>query len=151
MGVREQVIFPEIDYDAVDTVRGLDVVITTSAKTDEEAFALLEALGMPFARADGKPGRAGVDTTPVTQEPTAVPDETPAAEAIPESAAPTPASEADPADAAVAETGGRDVPTLETTDDEAAEEAPAEESAAQEPVAEEAPAEEPSDETPTES
>ncbi len=50
MGVREQVIFPEIDYDAVDQVRGLDVTITTTAKTDAEAFALLEALGMPFAR-----------------------------------------------------------------------------------------------------
>ena len=55
MGVREQIIFPEIDYDAVDQVRGLDVVITTSATTDEEAFALLEAFGMPFAR-DGRPG-----------------------------------------------------------------------------------------------
>src|SRR3954449_851433 len=41
MGVREQVIFPEIDYDAVDQVRGLDVTITTTAKTDEEAYALL--------------------------------------------------------------------------------------------------------------
>jgi large subunit ribosomal protein L5 len=50
MGVREQIIFPEIDYDAVDQVRGLDVTITTTAKTDAEAFALLEALGMPFAR-----------------------------------------------------------------------------------------------------
>src|SRR4051812_38594749 len=49
MGVREQIIFPEIDYDAVDQVRGLDVTITTTAKTDVEAFALLEALGMPFA------------------------------------------------------------------------------------------------------
>ena len=50
MGIREQIIFPEIDYDAVDQVRGLDVTITTTAKTDPEAFALLEALGMPFAR-----------------------------------------------------------------------------------------------------
>ena len=50
MGVREQVIFPEIDYDAIDQVRGLDVTITTSAKTDAEAFALLQGLGMPFAR-----------------------------------------------------------------------------------------------------
>jgi large subunit ribosomal protein L5 len=50
MGVREQVIFPEIDYDAVDQVRGLDVTITTTAATDAEAFALLQALGMPFAR-----------------------------------------------------------------------------------------------------
>jgi len=50
MGVREQIIFPEIDYDGVDQVRGLDVTITTTAETDREAFALLEALGMPFAR-----------------------------------------------------------------------------------------------------
>ena len=50
MGVREQIIFPEIDYDAIDQVRGLDVTITTSARTDEEAEALLEAFGMPFTR-----------------------------------------------------------------------------------------------------
>jgi len=50
MGVREQIIFPEIDYDAIDQVRGLDITITTSAKTDPEAAALLEAFGMPFTR-----------------------------------------------------------------------------------------------------
>ena len=55
MGIREQIIFPEIDYDSVDQVRGLDVAITTTAKTDAEAFTLLEALGMPFAR-EGRPG-----------------------------------------------------------------------------------------------
>ena len=54
MGVKEQIIFPEIDYDAIDQVRGLDVTITTTAKTDAEAFALLDGLGMPFAR-DGRP------------------------------------------------------------------------------------------------
>jgi large subunit ribosomal protein L5 len=54
MGIREQIIFPEIDYDAVDQVRGLDVTITTTAQTDAEAFALLDALGMPFSR-DGRP------------------------------------------------------------------------------------------------
>ena len=57
MGVREQIIFPEIDYDAIDQVRGLDVTITTTAQTDEEAFALLEAFGMPFSR-EGRPGGA---------------------------------------------------------------------------------------------
>ena len=56
MGVREQIIFPEIDYDAIDQVRGLDVTITTTAKTDEEAYTLLRALGMPFAR-EGAPGQ----------------------------------------------------------------------------------------------
>jgi len=50
MGVREQIIFPEIDYDAVDQVRGLDIIITTSARTDAEAYALLAAFGMPFSK-----------------------------------------------------------------------------------------------------
>jgi large subunit ribosomal protein L5 len=54
LGVREQIIFPEIDYDAIDQVRGLDVAITTSAQTDAEAYALLEAFGMPFSR-EGNP------------------------------------------------------------------------------------------------
>jgi large subunit ribosomal protein L5 len=54
MGVREQIIFPEVDYDAIDQVRGLDITITTTAATDAEAYALLSALGMPFA-AQGRP------------------------------------------------------------------------------------------------
>ncbi len=60
MGVREQIIFPEIDYDSIDEVRGLDVTITTTAKTDEEAFALLDGLGMPFSQ-EGRPGQADVE------------------------------------------------------------------------------------------
>jgi large subunit ribosomal protein L5 len=61
MGVREQIIFPEIDYDAIDQVRGMDITITTTARTDAEAFALLDALGMPFSR-DGRPkGFDGAD------------------------------------------------------------------------------------------
>jgi len=48
MGLKEQLIFPEIDYDKIDKVRGMDIIITTTAKTDEEARALLKALGMPF-------------------------------------------------------------------------------------------------------
>ena len=51
LGIREQIIFPEIDYDDVDTIRGLDVAITTTAKDDEQAYALLRGLGMPFAGA----------------------------------------------------------------------------------------------------
>ena len=66
MGIREQIIFPEIDYDNIDQVRGLDVTFTTSAQTDAEAFALLSALGMPYAR-DGRP--AGFET--LEQEPAA--------------------------------------------------------------------------------
>jgi large subunit ribosomal protein L5 len=58
LGVREQLIFPEIDYDSVDTTRGLDITITTTAETDEEAFELLLALGMPFAQ-EGRPTAEG--------------------------------------------------------------------------------------------
>jgi large subunit ribosomal protein L5 len=54
LGIKEQIIFPEIDYDAIDQVRGLDVTITTSAPTDMEAYALLAALGLPFS-AQGRP------------------------------------------------------------------------------------------------
>lgn len=50
MGIKEQLIFPEISYDKVDKVRGLDVVFVTSAKSDEEAKALLVALGIPFRK-----------------------------------------------------------------------------------------------------
>jgi len=50
MGVREQIIFPEIDYDKVDRVRGMDITITTSAKNDEEARALLTAFNFPFKK-----------------------------------------------------------------------------------------------------
>jgi large subunit ribosomal protein L5 len=53
LGIREQIIFPEIDYDSINQIRGLDVAITTTAKNDDQARALLTALGMPFAAADG--------------------------------------------------------------------------------------------------
>ncbi len=49
LGIREQIIFPEIDYDSIDQIRGLDVTITTTAKTDEAGLALLRELGLPFA------------------------------------------------------------------------------------------------------
>ena len=52
MGLKEQLIFPEIVYDEVETIKGMNIVFTTTAKTDEEAFALLELLGMPFAKAN---------------------------------------------------------------------------------------------------
>jgi large subunit ribosomal protein L5 len=59
LGVKEQIIFPEIDYDKVDQVRGLDIAITTTARSDEESFALLELFGMPFSRdRRGAPGAA---------------------------------------------------------------------------------------------
>jgi large subunit ribosomal protein L5 len=67
MGVREQIIFPEIDYDAIDQVRGLDVTITTTANTDEEAYALLRELGMPFSPV-GAPGEDGEDEEQAAEE-----------------------------------------------------------------------------------
>jgi large subunit ribosomal protein L5 len=65
LGIKEQLIFPEIDYDSIDEVRGLDVAITTSAATDEEAFELLLALGMPFSQ-EGRPGEE--DTAAAEEE-----------------------------------------------------------------------------------
>lgn len=50
LGIREQIIFPEVDYNSIDRIRGLQVVIVTGARTDREGFRLLELLGMPFAR-----------------------------------------------------------------------------------------------------
>jgi large subunit ribosomal protein L5 len=54
LGIREQIIFPEINYDDVAAIRGLDVAITTSAPNDEQAHALLSALGLPFAGEEGR-------------------------------------------------------------------------------------------------
>ena len=54
MGLKEQIIFPEIDYDAIDNVRGLDIAITTTGTSNAETYALLEAFGMPFSR-EGNP------------------------------------------------------------------------------------------------
>jgi large subunit ribosomal protein L5 len=55
LGVAEQLIFPEIDYDAIDAIRGMDITFVTSAKTDEHGRALLDAFGFPFLRAEGEP------------------------------------------------------------------------------------------------
>jgi large subunit ribosomal protein L5 len=97
MGVREQLIFPEIDYDSVDETRGLDITITTSAPTDYEAFELLLGLGMPFAT-EGRPVPEGAEAAPA---------EAPAEEAEAEEAADTENDAADEAsedDAAAEET-----------------------------------------------
>jgi large subunit ribosomal protein L5 len=67
MGVREQIIFPEIDYDAIDQVRGLDVTITTTAVTDEQAYYLLRELGMPFSQ-EGAPGDTSEDEDAAAEE-----------------------------------------------------------------------------------
>jgi large subunit ribosomal protein L5 len=50
VGIKEQIIFPEIDYDKIDKVRGMNISIVTSGRTDEEAYFLLKFLGMPFRR-----------------------------------------------------------------------------------------------------
>jgi len=113
MGVREQIIFPEIDYDAIDQVRGLDITISTSAATDVEAFALLQAFGMPFA-AQGRPkgfdpegeqsaedAGEGSEDAPAAKAPAeAPPAETPAPE--------TPAESSEPQDQAAVETPDTD-------------------------------------------
>jgi large subunit ribosomal protein L5 len=76
LGLREQIIFPEIDYDAIDQTRGLDIAITTTATTDEEAYALLEAFGMPFRQenlpsqrtaAEWRQAQGGGDTEPAEE------------------------------------------------------------------------------------
>jgi large subunit ribosomal protein L5 len=130
MGVREQIIFPEIDYDAIDQVRGLDITITTTAQSDVEAFALLQALGMPFAsqgRPKGWDPEADADAEAEHAESVAK------AEAEAAAAPATPA----PAQAASADSAA------EPVDAEEAEEADAQPEAAEEPAAEEPGAEEP--------
>jgi len=120
MGIREQIIFPEIDYDSVDQTRGLDVNITTSAETDEEAFELLRMLGMPFRREVEEP-------VPAPQ-----PKERPAS---------APQAEEQPASAPQAEQMGSEGAAEAEGGAEA--EGSAEETAAEEPAAEEPPAQEP--------
>jgi large subunit ribosomal protein L5 len=67
MGVKEQLIFPEIDYDTVDETHGLDITITTSAPTDVEAFELLLGLGMPFTK-EGRPVAEGDEAATDNEE-----------------------------------------------------------------------------------
>jgi large subunit ribosomal protein L5 len=112
MGVREQIIFPEVDYDSIDQVRGLDIAITTSAPTDEEAFELLRLLGMPFRRPEPEtppqPPRAAPDNGAAETESNGAGDETPEAVAAVETAEP-----------------GSNGAVAETTDEAAGEEAQA--------------------------
>jgi large subunit ribosomal protein L5 len=131
LGIKEQIIFPEVDYDAIDQVRGLDVTITTTAKTDEEARELLQLLGMPFRGEDGRSARLGAEAAAATPPPA---EEPPAEE---------PAAE-EPAAEEAEEEPAAEEPAAE----EAAPEEPAEEPAAQEPAAEEPEAEEPAAEQP---
>jgi large subunit ribosomal protein L5 len=115
LGIKEQIIFPEVDYDAIDQVRGLDVTITTTAKSDEEARELLRLLGMPF-RSDGGGARVSAPTATEQQdgsgpeaaeEAVAEPVEEAVAEAAEEDVAePVDEAGAEPADAAGAEPAG---------------------------------------------
>jgi large subunit ribosomal protein L5 len=155
MGVKEQIIFPEIDYDAIDQVRGLDITITTSAATDAEAYALLSALGMPFAT-QGRPSGFDLpgeeaEAEPEAPEPAAAEPAAPEPEATePEPAEPeameAEVAEAEAPEAGVAEAG---VAEAEEAEPEAAEpEAEAVEPEAAEPEAAEPEAAEPQAEEP---
>ena len=117
LGVKEQIIFPEIDYDGIDQVRGLDITITTSAKTDAEAFALLTAFGMPFStkwRPKGFDEAIGVESEPTDEDGARV--STPAAAEQPAEApsADEPAVHADAEAEADAEADAETEPETET-------------------------------------
>jgi large subunit ribosomal protein L5 len=140
IGIREQIIFPEIDFDAVDQIRGLDIAITTSAQTDEEGKALLEMFGMPFVQVEEK--------APEPEEAESAP--APEAAAGEESAADGDAGEPE---APAADDAGEEIAEPEASGDESAEETEAGEAA--EEAVEEAADEEPAgddddDETPEE-
>jgi large subunit ribosomal protein L5 len=124
LGVKEQIIFPEIDYDSIDQVRGLDITITTTAKTDPEAFALLMAFGMPFStkwRPKGFDEAIGVESEPTDEDgarvSTSVPDEQSAeAETSNETAAPEETTAEVSTDAGVDADAGADTETEPETD-----------------------------------
>jgi large subunit ribosomal protein L5 len=104
MGVKEQIIFPEIDYDAIDQVRGLDITITTSASSDIEAYALLAAFGMPFAP-QGRPKGWDPEADATAEQAHIEAEQKAAAAAAAKAAAPLPrdAPKADKMKAAAAE------------------------------------------------
>jgi len=139
MGVREQIIFPEIDYDAIDQVRGLDITITTSASSDLEAFALLQALGMPFAT-QGRPkgydpeadkaeaeAHAAAEAAKAAEAPALGPTPTAATDTAPDE----PPSDDQPAETAEAEPEPESEPMAETPENDAAAEASEPDAAAQ--------------------
>ena len=98
LGIREQIIFPEIDYDTIDQIRGFDVTITTTAPTDAECYALLEAFGFPFSK----------ERNPYIEQPAA-----PEASAVTE--APAPAAPAEETEAE--QPSESEAPTEETAED----------------------------------
>jgi large subunit ribosomal protein L5 len=175
MGVKEQIIFPEIDYDAIDMVRGLDITITTSASSDIEAYALLAAFGMPFApqgrpkgydpEADAAAEQAHIEAEEKAAASAAAKAAQPLAENAPKAEkmkaaaeAAAAAREAQASEPAADETPAAEEPAAETpaAEESAAEESPAAEAepaaetAPEAETAEGAPAEEPAADTPTE-
>jgi large subunit ribosomal protein L5 len=150
MGVREQIIFPEIDYDAIDQVRGMDITISTSAASDAEAYALLQALGMPFAP-QGRP--KGFDPQADEAEAQARAAAHAEAQAAAAAAPPAPAkkaAKAAPEQPAAEEPAATDEPAAETATEDAPEpeaeaaaepeaEAAAESESAEEPAPDAAP------------
>ncbi len=148
LGVKEQIIFPEIDYDKIDQVRGLDITITTSAATDVEAYALLSAFGMPFSpqgRPKGYDPAADEAAARAHQEAEAASAAAePKAAAKPKAkAAPQPVVEPEPEEVVEAEEAVAEEAVAEAAivGEAAAEEAPADELVAEDAVAEEAVAE----------
>ena len=127
MGVKEQIIFPEIDYDAIDQVRGLDITITTSASSDVEAFALLSALGLPFA-AQGRPKGFDPEADEAAAQAHAEAEAASAEVAEPEAAVPE-ASEHESAETDVAEAQSAEARTADAEPEAAATETSEPESA----------------------
>jgi large subunit ribosomal protein L5 len=121
LGVKEQIIFPEIDYDKIDQVRGLDITITTSAATDVEAYALLSALGMPFSP-QGRPKGYDPEADAAAQR---AHEEAEAASAA-AAAQPTPEAAAAKAKAPTQPKGTAEPESLEDAEEDVAEEAAAE-------------------------
>jgi len=97
LGIKEQIIFPEVDYDSIDQVRGLDVTITTTASSDEEAFELLRQFGMPFRPDGGQQARPEEAEEAAGEEPAA--EEQAAEQPAGEQPAGQPAAEAEAGEA----------------------------------------------------
>jgi large subunit ribosomal protein L5 len=139
LGVKEQIIFPEIDYDKIDMVRGLDITITTSAASDLEAYALLAALGMPFS-AQGRP--KGYDPEADAAAQRAHEEAEAASAAAAAEPAPAPAKAKPKAKAAAAPAPAAEPEEVQEADEAVAEEAAAEAEVVAEAVAGEQAAEE---------
>ena len=67
-GIKEQVVFPEIDYDKVDTIRGMDVIITTSAGNDEISYEMLKAMGLPIKEKGAQTEEVPVEEVPIQED-----------------------------------------------------------------------------------